>query len=1282
MGWHSPAPSLEGKPQMSQYSYLRSGELVARLGEAIAARRVAVVMGPRRAGKLSLLRRACANFELRLRRARCEAVAIGLTRFSTQPEPTVGPIIRANDEPIECVEEIDPEPGAILRWAKRQATCGPATLVIANIDSAGQSPRALFDALIRARQTGPPFGVIVSAEIDLIASLEEPSAKSGEGAAIGFVLQGLDLNDFRTTYAELDRAADGRLATRSSPEALYAETGGNVFLLYQDWVEALLSAPVNAHGSLDSATIVEESRVGLRRMMARDVARYLDRRVVTDREARVDLERLLERDSPYTYVNEPGPLELAGIVERSEAEGRIRFASPRMRRIVEAHFNPRRIATCWAMAGDWEVAMRKLQDLSPADRVRPAAEAEVAEAERIVALYCGEFAAAESVEDLRRKFVNGCHFLLGFPVVDFYRGRAELPTDEDKAGDTLVQRRAGAGIRVAWELEIPVVAQGVSVLPSEHPPNVLEPMIGRVCEDDNALAIAYYEGGRGKDLRLVRVRDVDDRLIGGLDRKALLVRLMQAFVASVRTVTADERMRTRIRRRDGHTNLINEVYARLGTPGYDRARMLRTVARRLRKIGKYRRVILSAVDPSSNRLRAEVEILDNDECREYVTKCINEWRLDELTDIQQLVVRFNKPQVIADSITHPLTNRKAVLRGDIKAGAVVPVGPQSRRGDERADRVVGTIHIEPKCRRIPTPDEIEDLVAFGHQLAPALKLFDGTRLLFEGLDRIGDAILIVDHSDRIAYLNTVAAETIRKRRGAETSVNSEIRPGWQRTPRSLPISSWEFQEPARSFFDTIKRALSLKCTIGLGLPARMEGGALPEHFGVAQMIPPPRSKQPRRLSPHFSPPIATVARLKDHQFLSRIVEDIRKAQENRAADQIIDQAFHSLGKLFENGWGRLYRNKRIDGVDRLVACSAFGNNPPDLTSRIERGEVILNARSPATLATYKAIDDRCPVAFVLRGSAKGSGDEYEWNDAGLQLVMVNRHDCPVGMEKNDGDSWIDFPLVAVDVTFGKITLDCHKNFPPEDFYFLQMFSAIVADLLRLSRLWEQGVDYAARMAMAQTAHSLKTRIAPLHTLLECYRDVESRNPEIRELNEQFSEECDWFTRTFEKAPTLLTPALSDRLKRAPVDLGEQFRAVLGAQAGPHQWSVEPDGTRVNAMVDPHLFQLAISELVANSLHAIRMKQDQGRICVKLASNSNDVIITVSDNGPGIPQANKSRVFDDFFSRWDGLAVSSGLGLGFLRRVVRAHGGEVEEVGTHGIGARFVLRIPHFPLPLN
>ncbi len=87
---------------------------------------------------------------------------------------------------------------------------------------------------------------------------------------------------------------------------------------------------------------------------------------------------------------------------------------------------------------------------------------------------------------------------------------------------------------------------------------------------------------------------------------------------------------------------------------------------------------------------------------------------------------------------------------------------------------------------------------------------------------------------------------------------------------------------------------------------------------------------------------------------------------------------------------------------------------------------------------------------------------------------------------------------------------------------------------------------------------------------------------------------------------------------------------------------------------------------------LRKPLDDGGVTVEPA-----VVLVVSDTGPGIPKALRTRIFDPFFTT-KGLGRGIGLGLSNVYALVDAHGGTIEVSAARGGGAKFTLRLPAQP----
>lgn len=114
----------------------------------------------------------------------------------------------------------------------------------------------------------------------------------------------------------------------------------------------------------------------------------------------------------------------------------------------------------------------------------------------------------------------------------------------------------------------------------------------------------------------------------------------------------------------------------------------------------------------------------------------------------------------------------------------------------------------------------------------------------------------------------------------------------------------------------------------------------------------------------------------------------------------------------------------------------------------------------------------------------------------------------------------------------------------------------------------------------------------------------------------------------------------------------------------------------NLMVSGDSFLLfqAVSNLLSN---AIDFSPRSGQIKITATSIADRVQVTITDEGPGIPDFAKEKVFNKFFSlqRPDTGKKSTGLGLNFVKEVAVLHGGDVRLENMEGHGCRAVMEIP-------
>jgi two-component system NtrC family sensor kinase len=107
---------------------------------------------------------------------------------------------------------------------------------------------------------------------------------------------------------------------------------------------------------------------------------------------------------------------------------------------------------------------------------------------------------------------------------------------------------------------------------------------------------------------------------------------------------------------------------------------------------------------------------------------------------------------------------------------------------------------------------------------------------------------------------------------------------------------------------------------------------------------------------------------------------------------------------------------------------------------------------------------------------------------------------------------------------------------------------------------------------------------------------------------------------------------------------------------------------------PGLLNQALMNLIANSLDAIG---SEGTITIRSETVAGDCVISVTDTGPGIPPAVRSRIFEPFFTTKP-VGSGTGLGLSITHSIVEKHGGKLSVECPPGGGTRMTMRLPLEP----
>jgi two-component system sensor histidine kinase PilS (NtrC family) len=234
---------------------------------------------------------------------------------------------------------------------------------------------------------------------------------------------------------------------------------------------------------------------------------------------------------------------------------------------------------------------------------------------------------------------------------------------------------------------------------------------------------------------------------------------------------------------------------------------------------------------------------------------------------------------------------------------------------------------------------------------------------------------------------------------------------------------------------------------------------------------------------------------------------------------------------------------------------------------------------------------------------------------------------------------------------------------------------IFQDLTELIGLRKKA-ERADRLAVlgslaAGLAHEIRNPLGSISGSVELVRDGATLVPEDRKLLDTVLREAD---RLNELVTTMLEVGRAGPAERVRVPVGPIAREVIQlaqhqASETPVELSVEPDES-ASGVIDPQQIRQVLWNLVRN---ALQFSPPGASVRVRVSSDETALTLEVSDEGPGVAEADRERLFDMFFTR---RRRGLGLGLALTKQIVDGHQGEIAALPNTPRGSTFRVRIPH------
>jgi signal transduction histidine kinase len=212
-----------------------------------------------------------------------------------------------------------------------------------------------------------------------------------------------------------------------------------------------------------------------------------------------------------------------------------------------------------------------------------------------------------------------------------------------------------------------------------------------------------------------------------------------------------------------------------------------------------------------------------------------------------------------------------------------------------------------------------------------------------------------------------------------------------------------------------------------------------------------------------------------------------------------------------------------------------------------------------------------------------------------------------------------------------------------------------------------------RRFVADASHELRSPIASLMAALHVVAadDTGRAAPELHQVMEAETE------RMRRLVEDLLLLAKADdtglQLHRTDVDLDDLVDVELRRLRSAGGVAVEGVVPAVRVSGDPAKLSQVLRNLADNAVRAANSK-----VRFTLAEDAGTATVVVEDDGEGVPEAERARIFERFVrldASRERSSGGSGLGLSIVQEVVRGHGGTVEVTDSPLGGARFVVSLP-------
>ena len=248
------------------------------------------------------------------------------------------------------------------------------------------------------------------------------------------------------------------------------------------------------------------------------------------------------------------------------------------------------------------------------------------------------------------------------------------------------------------------------------------------------------------------------------------------------------------------------------------------------------------------------------------------------------------------------------------------------------------------------------------------------------------------------------------------------------------------------------------------------------------------------------------------------------------------------------------------------------------------------------------------------------------------------------------------------------------NTSSEIIELIDSYNEMVEELERSAELLAQSERDSAWQEMAkQVAHEIKNPLTPMRLTVQSFeRRFNPEDPAIHQKVKDFSNTL------IQQIDTMSAVASAfSNFASLPVQQNETLDVVYVVQLALEIFNedfIHFNSTEkvIITSIDRTQLIRIITNLVKNAIQALPDDRANKYVNIQLSIENGFAKIEVSDNGKGIPEENKKRIFEPKFST---KAVGMGLGLGIIKNIIEGYNGTISFISQENIGTTFTVLLP-------